>query len=930
MKASRFLQALPLASLLLTVPARADQGTIVGPTVGPKTMIEVMTVLNAAMLAIQSCNSGTSAPVNGPGAAAKAYQCWADTSAAPAVSYKTYDGASWVTFGQLNTSTHLWTPYRSGAPIAAVATSSSAADLTTGTLPAARLPAPTVSTLGGVQSLTCSTSNWMRTISTAGAPGCSQPAFSDLTGSVAAAQMPAFTGDVTTIAGGVATTIGANKVQDTMLRQSLALSLIGRSANSGGNAADITATAGSSCAFRESGSTIGCGQLPTAAFANAAVTNAKLAPMANGSTKCRTTAGSGDPEDCTAAQMRALLSLVVGTDVQAFNANLAALAGLTTAADKLSYWTGAGAAGLIDFPSWARSVVSAANVGAGRAVLGLAIGSDVQAYTANLAAVSGLTGAAGKVPYFTGLAALALFDSTTFGRSVSNVADAAALRALAAAVIGTNVQAWDADLDAVAANTTSGFWARTGAGIGAARTATGTANEVCVTNGDGVSGNPTFGICAGWLATARTYSATQTFAGLNSTGVRDNQGTLKLSSFVTSTQLTANQNDYTATDGSNTCSGKTSLRISTNASRNITGLSCGQAEGDIRIIHNVGAFAAVLTNQDAGSSAANRFLFGSDMTLAADTSVTIRYDGVASRWRAITTPGAGGGGGGAMTIAAGAGMSAAGTCNGSTGTCTVASVTVYGQALLAKVSSNIVLSPKGGNLVTVNGVPCTVPDAGVSLAPTGLTAGSLYFVYATCSAGAVNALEASTTGHSISTTAGNKGVEIKTGDDARTLVGMIRPASGPAFVDSIQQRFVRSWFNDSGTEAQGGFTTDRTTTSTAPVELNSEIRTEVLLWSGERLSYTMSGSATLTVSGGNALYAAVGFDSATVVDYLQLVSPAANFYANIFGVTRLKTGQSEGYHWITLLGAGSAGTATYKASTSSDAGFSLNIMTRRN
>ena len=32
------------------------------------------------------------------------------------------------------------------------------------------------------------------------------------------------------------------------------------------------------------------------------------------------------------------------------------------------------------------------------------------------------------------------------------------------------------------------------------------------------------------------------------------------------------------------------------------------------------------------------------MTLAADTSVTIKYDITSSRWRAITSPGAGGGG----------------------------------------------------------------------------------------------------------------------------------------------------------------------------------------------------------------------------------------------------------------------------------------------
>lgn len=53
------------------------------------------------------------------------------------------------------------------------------------------LPTPAAGTLGGVKSLTCSASNWFNTLSTAGAFGCSQPSFADLTGSLASlSQMP--------------------------------------------------------------------------------------------------------------------------------------------------------------------------------------------------------------------------------------------------------------------------------------------------------------------------------------------------------------------------------------------------------------------------------------------------------------------------------------------------------------------------------------------------------------------------------------------------------------------------------------------------------------------------------------------------------------------------------------------------------------------
>lgn len=437
----------------------------------------------------------------------------------------------------------------------------------------------------------------------------------------------------------------------------------------------------------------------------------------------------------TAVTIGGLLSFSGGT-LNVGDAELAAIAGLTSAADKCFYFTGSGTAATFDCPSWARSVISAASAGAGRTAFGLAIGTDVQAYDAELAALAGLTSANNKCFYWTGTATAATFDCSSYGRGLINAADATAARLTLGAVIGTNVQAWDADLDAVAGLASNGLIARTGAGTAAVRTITapaagisvsngdgvsgnptlalandlsalealsstgfaartttdtwaqrtitGTSNEVCVTNGDGVSGNPTLGICAGWLSTAHTWAGVQTFAAPITTGTFDIQGTIKASSFVTSTQITANQNNYTATDGSNTCTTKTTLRISTDASRNITGLSCGQAEGDIRIVHNVGAQAAVLTNQDASSTAANRFLFGGDLTLAADASITLRYDGVASRWRAITSPGAGGGGGGgvsSVTVAAGTGISVSGTCAITTsGTCTVSLSTPVSSA----------------------------------------------------------------------------------------------------------------------------------------------------------------------------------------------------------------------------------------------------------
>jgi len=185
----------------------------------------------------------------------------------------------------------------------------------------------------------------------------------------------------------------------------------------------------------------------------------------------------------SASAARTNLGLAIGTDVQAYDAELTAIAGLAVTDGNIIVGNGT---------TWVAESGATA-----RTSLGLSIGTNVQAYDAGLQSISGLTTSADQMIYTTALDTYATTGLTAAGRAILDDADASAQRTTLGLAIGTNVQAYDAELTAIAAlavtdgniivgdGTTwvaeSGATARTSLGLGTM--ATQAASSVTITGG---------------------------------------------------------------------------------------------------------------------------------------------------------------------------------------------------------------------------------------------------------------------------------------------------------------------------------------------------------------------------------------------------------------------------------------------------------------
>jgi hypothetical protein len=225
--------------------------------------------------------------------------------------------------------------------------------------------------------------------------------------------------------------------------------------------------------------------------------------------------------------------------------------------------------------------------------------------------------------------------------------------------------------------------------------------------------------------------------------------------------------------------------------------------------------------------------------------------------------------------------------------------------------------PNNGDLIKINGSLYRIPAAGIAgVANTGvfvngapasnLAASTLYWVYAFINSGVVTA-DFSTTARATSSTAGNEGVEIKSGDDSRTLIGMVYTNASGQFQQTAAVIGVLSWFNRQNlTCAQGG--SNVSTTSTTTINLGGAALFFMLNWAGDACEARIIGAVGTT---GTWCQFGVGIDGVNG-GAASLIGVAALNYNNVNNAVTSGgwTSPAEGLHaYWTALGAIPGGTA---------------------
>lgn len=164
----------------------------------------------------------------------------------------------------------------------------------------------------------------------------------------------------------------------------------------------------------------------------------------------------------------------------------------------------------------------------------------------------------------------------------------------------------------------------------------------------------------------------------------------------------------------------------------------------------------------------------------------------------------------------------------------------HGQCKLGIIDpTHIGLARYNGRNLVINGVPCKIPASAPQLSSASTSANTFYYIYAFMSSG-VMALEASTTTHAPHT----DGVEIKSGDPTRTLVGALYTNAANQFVRSQSYIGLINWFNRVSLGLAQAATTS-TFSSASMAEITQTDRISFINWQDESVKVAVSGTMNL-------------------------------------------------------------------------------------
>jgi hypothetical protein len=228
-------------------------------------------------------------------------------------------------------------------------------------------------------------------------------------------------------------------------------------------------------------------------------------------------------------------------------------------------------------------------------------------------------------------------------------------------------------------------------------------------------------------------------------------------------------------------------------------------------------------------------------------------------------------------------------------------------------ATQIKFAPYNGGNVKIAGTLYQIPSAAITAANSSvyvngtaaqnLAASTLYYVYLFNNSGTLT-VDFCTTGHATDTTTGNVGVEIKSGDNSRTLVGMVRTNGSSQFEDDANGRLVASWFNRQAKSVNGNVS-NQTTTSTTAVTLASGF-CPFLAWADGEATIAINSVMYVSAAGQYGVMFATDDNGAGFQDTIQVSTTNTN--PNYFAYNYQPI---EGYRTLLFKALSSVGTNTF-------------------